>query len=266
MYEDYWGLKELPFENVPDPRFFYRSPQHEEALMRLVYALKTHKGAAMLTGEVGCGKTLISRVLIKELIPEKQWELALIAHPTFSPVEFLKEILYQLRIDKSPDSKVDLLHHLNDEMVKNMREGRHTIIVVDEAQSIDDMDTFEELRLLLNFQLNERFLLTLILMGQPELKRKIAKIPQLEQRIALRYHLGPLDLSHIEQYIAFRLRVAGSDSSIFTEGATKIIYEYSQGVPRKINNICDLSLLVGFSKKLQYIDANIITGLAEEVR
>lgn len=266
MYEHYWGLKELPFENVPDPRFFYRSPQHEEALGRLIYAVKTGKGMAILTAEIGSGKTLISRALVLELMRESKWKIALITHPTLSAIELLREILYQLGVNTPQGTKVDLLHSLNDEMVKNMKDGKHTVIIIDEAQAIDNMDIFEELRLLLNFQLNERFLLILILLGQPNLREKISKIPALEQRIFIKYFLSPLSLPQTEEYIAFRLRIAGSQSSVFTKEAIKIIHEYSRGLPRKINNVCDLSLLAGFSRKLKHIDSDVIIRLVDEIR
>lgn len=266
MYEHYWGLKELPFENVPDPRFFYRSPQHEEALGRLSYAVRTCKGTALLTAEIGSGKTLVSRALILELMLESRWKIALITYPALSAMELLREILYQLGVNTPQGTKVDLLHSLNDEMVKNMKDGKHTVIIIDEAQTIDDMNIFEELRLLLNFQLNERFLLTLILLGQPNLREKISKIPALEQRIFIKYYLSALSLSQTEEYIAFRLRTAGSQRNVFTKEAIKIIHEYSQGIPRKINSVCDLSLLSGFSRKLKHIDSDIIIGLADEIR
>lgn len=266
MHQTYWGFKKLPFENVADPRLFYRSAQHEEALGRLLYAAKARKGATMLIGDVGCGKTLISRAFVLELASQEKWEIALITHPTLSPTELLREILYQLGINANQKAKVDLLHSLNDVLIGNMEKEKHTVIMIDEAQAITDMNAFEELRLLLNFQLSESFLLTLILLGQLELEEKIAKIPALNQRIGLKYHLTGLNLHQVEEYIAFRLRAAGSENNIFTEEAINIIHRYSQGIPRKINNICDMSLLLGFGKKLNRIDADIVIRLADEVR
>ena len=266
MYKHYWGLKELPFENVPDPRFFYTFPQHEEALGRLIYTVKTGKGMAMLTAEIGSGKTLISRVLVLKFMPESECKIVLITHPALSAIELLKEILYQLGVNTPQGAKVDLLHSLNAEMVKNMEDGKRMVIIIDEAHAIDDMDVFEELRLLLNFQLNERFLLTLILLGQPNLTEKISKIPALEQRIFIKYVLSALSLPQTEEYIAFRLHTAGSQSNVFTKEAVKIIHEYSRGLPRKINNICDLSLLAGFNRKLKHIDSDVIIGLVDEIR
>ncbi|MBI2876260.1 MAG: AAA family ATPase [Candidatus Tectomicrobia bacterium] len=265
MYEEHWSLKELPFENVPDPRFFYTSTEHEEALLRLRYAISRRKGAIMLTGEVGCGKTLLSRVLTVELA-EGSYEIALIPNPTMNPSDLIREILYQLGREKSSSSKAELLESLNDELLKNMERGKETIIIVDEAQAIEDTHTLEELRLLLNFQLNDRFLMTLTLIGQPELRGKIKRIPQLDQRIAIRYHLRPLSLEETARYIHSRLQVAGGSQEIFKQEAIDLVYSYTQGVPRKINNVCDMALLVGYSARANQIDERILSNVIEEFK
>ncbi len=265
MYEEYWGLHTLPFENVPDPRFLYRSAQHEEALMRLLYATKSQKGAVMLTGEIGCGKTTLSRVFIQELSSDK-YEIGLIANPCLSPIDLLKEILYQLGVDKSVDGKAGMLHALNEKMLENLNNGKKTIVVIDEAQAIESETTLEELRLLLNFQLNEVFLVTLILIGQPELRERVANIKQLDSRISIRYHLQHLDLDDTIKYIIFRMKVAGLKKNIITKEAIEKIYAYTNGVPREINNICDLALLDGFSTKAELIDSKIIQKLIDDTK
>jgi type II secretory pathway predicted ATPase ExeA len=266
MYNEYWGLTEPAFENVADPEFFYRSAQHKEALNRLIYAVKTHKGGAMLIGEVGCGKTLLSRALVLELMPEGKWEFGIITQPLLDPVELLKEILYQLGTDNSLKTKTDLVHALHDRVLKNDEGGKHTVLIVDEAQAITNMETFDQLRLLTNFQLNKRFLLTLILVGQPDLERKISNIPALADRINIQYRLGGLSPSQTEHYVAHRLRIAGSDNNIFTKEAIKAVYRYSKGIPRKINNLCDLTLLVACNRKLRPINQEVISAVADEVR
>ena len=257
MYLEYWGLKIPPFENLPNPDFLYFSPKHEEALTRLIYAAQGRKGAAMLTGDAGMGKTTLTRAFIRQL-PGEKFDVGLITNPSLQPVEFLKEILYQLDVAEQTDSKVELLRLLNDKMLANIQEDRDTIIIVDEAQAIEDEKTLEELRLLLNFQMNDRFLLTLILVGQPELRDRVANIPQLAQRISIKFHLSPLDFSETVKFIFFRLKVANLEKSIFSEEAIKRIHQSAEGIPRRIVNLCDLCLLVGFTYKVPLINSKLV--------
>jgi general secretion pathway protein A len=259
LYGDYWGFKEKPFENTPDPRFFYYSSKHQEGLARLLYVVNERKGSALLSGEYGSGKTLLSRVLVNKLLNEEDmYNIALIVNPAIPLLEFLGEIVYQLGGEVSrEDRKVDILHVLNDKLYKTAQGNRHTVIIIDEAQAAEDL-IFEEVRLLLNFQLNDRFLFTLLLLGQPELKDKIEKFPQLKQRLAIRYHLIHLDAQETKDYIQHRCRIAGREEPIFSEDSYRLIYDYSQGVPRQINNICDMSLVIGVGEKVKLIDERII--------
>lgn len=263
MYLSHWGLHKFPFDNVADPSFFYLSESHEEALSRLIYASKMMKGGAMLTGGIGCGKTLISKVYMKRLIDEGA-EVSLITNPPSGAVELLQEILYQMDITELPDSKTKLLQILNRRMIDNMEQRRETIIIIDEAQILNE-DTFEEARLLLNFQSHDRFLLTLILIGQNELRVKIRQMRQFDQRIAIRYHLKPFQFLNTIRYIMFREKKAGLVKNVFTTPAIKKIYEYSHGVPRRINSVCDLCLLIGFDKKKEFIDSAIVKDVIEEL-
>jgi general secretion pathway protein A len=262
MYLEYWGFQKYPFDNVPDPEFMYYSPEHKEALARLIYAVKRNKGAVLLTGEIGCGKTMLSRVFVQQL-SESEFDIGLITNPALSPIDFLKEALNQIGLNSQSNSKHELLNILNVAMVENMKKGRLTLFIIDEAQMISN-ETFEEIRLLLNFQLNDRFLLTLVLMGQPELRDKIRAYKQLDQRIANRYHLNPLNIDDTRAYIANRMAKAGQTKSMFTSAALDEIYNYSEGVPRVINNICDLALLVGFSLKNKNIDVDIIKKVIKD--
>jgi general secretion pathway protein A len=256
MYLEYWGLDVYPYEIVPDLKFVYNSGHYREAMTRLIYAISRRKGAALLTGDVGCGKTTLSRALIQHL-SQKEYHVGLITNPMLEPIEFIREILYQFGLDPVSHSKHDLLNALGEMMMKDFRENRVTILVIDEAQLLSPTN-FEEVRLLLNYQFNDRFLLNLLLIGQPELRGIIRRIEQLDSRIAIRYHLGPLGFDEMVQYVGFRLSRAGARREIFTSDAFEELHRQTKGVPRRVNNLCDMSLLIGFGIKAEKIDADVI--------
>ena len=262
MYLEHWGFEKFPFENVPDPDFFYLSKTHEEGLTRLIYAAKMRKGAAMLSGDIGCGKTTLTKVYVQKLSAE-QFDIGLIINPKLEPLEFLQEVLYQLGVKDVPDSKGGCLRLLNEKMTENAKAQKQTLLIVDEAQALDE-SSFEEVRLLLNFQHNGRSLINVVLVGQPELRGKIKDMEQLEQRIAIKYHLTPFDQEDTARYITFRQEKAGGKKNVFTSVAIERIYEITEGVPRKINNLCDLSLLIGFSKNGKMIDPQVIEDIMSD--
>ena len=271
MYLSYWQLTKKPFENTPDPQFIYLSKQHEEALPRMLYAIQEKKGAALITGEYGSGKTLLTRVLLSKLA-ENEYQLALLLNPLLSPTQLIKEVIHQLGGSISASaSKATAFNRLNELLLDINRQKKMAVIVVDEAQAISRLASLEEFRLMLNFQLNEQFLLTLILIGQPELKGKIDRLPQLEQRFSLKFHLTALDQAETCEYINHRLVIAGGKKGIFTVDACQEVFAYSQGIPRRINNVCDLAMLVGSGSGAESIDREIIKkvvadfkGIAEE--
>ena len=265
MYEAYWNLKEKPFENTPDPRFIYYSQQHKEAVARMLYVVREHKGAALLTGEYGSGKTLLSRVLWHELQQENKFQSVFILNPRLSGIEFIQEIVHQLGGQDVAPSKIDLFHTLHKMLYANYNLGKHTVIVIDEAQAIEDRNIFEEVRLLLNFQLDNAFLLTIILLGQPELKYSVMSLPQFMQRMAVRYHLKAFNELETTEYILHRLAVSGARGQIFDASALKEVYGCSQGIPRRINTICDLALLVGFGSSLKIIDKEVILKINQDL-
>ena len=264
MYEAHWGLSEPPFDNSPNPKFLYLSPEHEEALVRMIYAVRHRKGCAILTGEYGCGKTTLSRALIQRLEVER-YEIGLLTNPSWTAVEFLSEILYQLGVESEEKTKPELLHRLNEVFFNNYRTGRESVIIIDEAQLVADDAVFEELRLLMNFQTDDRFLVTILLIGSPELTAKVRRLKHLDQRIAIRYHLNTLDDTHTAQYITHRLKMAGQTNQIFTDEAVKLVFDFTRGTPREINNLCDIALLVGYSKKMSEIDETVIAGAIRDI-
>ena len=217
----------------------------------------------MLTGEYGCGKTTLVRALLQRLEPER-YEVGLLVNPWWNATDFLRELLYQMGVDTPENGRFELIHMLYDLFYKNYRAGRDNVIVVDEAQLIEDEAIFGELRLLLNFQLDERFLVTLLLVGSPELRDKIRRMPHLDQRIAVRYHLTTLDYEHTAQYIAHRVTTAGQPRRLFTDEAVKLIFALARGTPREINNLCDMLLLVGSSRQLLEIDREVIRQVTSE--
>lgn len=262
MYCEYWKLTEPPFENVPNLRFVFYSDNHDEALMRLIYTVKGRKGACLLTGPVGSGKTTIGKVFQQKLRDEG-CDVCIIDNPKFTGTELLEDILFHLGTEFAGTSRVQLSHAFRRKLEENYQAGKETIVIIDEAQLIKD-DVYEELRLLLNYHKESSFLLTLILIGQPELKNTIHEIPQFEQRIPIRYHLHPLSFADTCRYIHYRLSNAGSKKDIFTVAAAKKIYQYSEGIPRLINNICDMSLFAGFIDKVSEVDRAIIDQVIEE--
>ena len=264
MYEAYWQLSEPPFDNSPNPKFFYLSPEHEEALVRLVYTVRHRKGCGMLTGEYGCGKTTLSRALIQRLEAER-YEIGLLTNPSWNATDFLREALYQLGVESREKSKSELLHLLNDVFFRNYRDGRDTVIIVDEAQLIADDAVFEEVRLLMNFQTDDRFLVTLLLIGSPELRERVRRLKHLDQRITIRYHLNTLDYTHTAAYVTHRLKMAGRATPIFTEEAIKLIFDFTRGTPREINNLCDVALLVGYTKRAKEIGEKIVAEVIKDM-
>ncbi len=258
MYEAYWKLKEKPFKNTADPRFLCSFPQHSDYLMKLTYTVRENMGAAMLTGVFGCGKTFIARTLLSSL-SKNRYSFAYLDYPPVSGAEFLRAIVRTLKYSELPTKKTELLEDallesLQALLLDDVREGKESVVVIDEAHSIEDERIFEKVRLLLNFQTESRFLLTLILVGQPELAGKVANIRQLDQRIAVKCHLEALTAEETKEYVNRRLEVAGREDSIFSDEVLDLIHQATGGIPRRINHICDACLMTGFARKKELID------------
>ena len=257
MYEKYWGFLKLPFQIVSDPDKYFPSSIHEEARSRISYAIRFGKGAALFTGEVGIGKTTVTNVVANRLTDNKI-DLAIIVNPLLEVNDFLREILYQMKVNSTANSKLDLVHEISDKLIANYHNGKTTVLIIDEAHLITDTLIYEEIRLLLNYQFDGHFLLTVILVGQPELRNMIRKMTSLEQRLTIKFHLRHLSFEETKDYILFRLKHAGGRESIFTMNAIKRIHEYANGIPRKINQICDMSLLITSYAKKQNVDVEDI--------
>jgi general secretion pathway protein A len=255
--EEYWGVREPPFENAPNPRFLWLSPMHSEALVRLTYALRQRRGCAVLTGEPGCGKTLLTRAVVQRLEPSR-YEIGLLTNPHGGRMDLLRQVLYELGIETAETNRTELLHTLHDLIVGNARRGRETLVIVDDAQQADDPAWFEELSALLNVQTNERTLVTILLAGTPDLIPLVRQVQHLDRRVSLRCTLGPLDDEQVARYIRYRLGVAGGNASIFTREAIAHIHEASRGVPRAINDLCDSALLLARLDRLRTIDEAVL--------
>ncbi|OGR84120.1 MAG: hypothetical protein A2902_01395 [Elusimicrobia bacterium RIFCSPLOWO2_01_FULL_64_13] len=264
MYLKHWGLAEKPFENTPDPKFLYHSAQHEEGLSRLLYVVREEKGAGLLTGVYGCGKTLLSRSLARELESDV-YRVAFVTNPRLDATEMLRMILHLLGAGAPPDRKSDVLRALEENFLANIREGRKNVVVIDEAHAIEDPSIFEEIRLLLNFQTESRFLLTLLLLGQPELKPKIETSKQLNQRISMRFHLEGLNEGETASYVHHRLLIAGAKRPVFEEPALTLLYLRSGGIPRRINQICDMCLLTGMARRAETVNDAVLKESIESL-
>ncbi|MEO8047579.1 MAG: AAA family ATPase [Nitrospirota bacterium] len=260
-YTRYWGLNALPFDNVPDPRFYVSCSQHETAHRWLSYGIHTGKGILLLTGDIGCGKTLLSRRLIVGMMPTR-YDVALVANPALSPSELLDEVLSQFGLEPVR-SKAGRLQILNERLELNAQRGIHSVLIVDEAQSIESNKGFEEIRLLTNFQLNDRFLMTVVLIGQPELRHRVGGIPQFNQRIAVRAHLGPFTAEETMLYIASRMKAATDRTDVFTKEAIAAIYEQSKGIGRLINALCDQCLFAGAIEHTVQVDDRLVLRIGQ---
>jgi general secretion pathway protein A len=252
-----WGLREAPFENAPNPRFLWLSPMHSDALVRLTYALRQRRGCAVLTGESGCGKTLLTRAVVQRL-EASRYEIGLLTNPHGGRIELLRQVLYELGVERAETNRTELLHALHELIVGNAQRGRETLIIVDDAQQVEDLAWFEELSSLLNIQTNERTLVTLLLAGTPELTASIQRVQHLDRRVSIRCALTPLNMDQTAQYIPYRLTVAGGDGTMFGRDATALIYQASRGVPRAVNDLCDSALLLARLDGLPGIDGQVI--------
>lgn len=266
MYLNYFGLSDNPFSIAPNPDYLYLSPRHTEALAHLTFGLQESGGFVMLTGEVGTGKTTVSRKLLQQL-PEHT-QVAMILNPTLSAMELLATICDELGIDypQGTASLKAFTDFILARLVKHHEQGINTVLIIDEAQHLLP-EALEQLRLLTNLETNREKLLKVVLIGQPELQQLLKRneLRQLAQRITARYHLLPLTGQEVKEYIAHRLRVANGNASIFSQAAQQRIYRISAGIPRVINLLCDRALTLAFTLQQPQVRAHVFIAAAEQI-
>jgi general secretion pathway protein A len=269
MYEKFYGLTRSPFELCPDPRFFFPTPSHNEALATLSYGVMRRKGFVVVTGEVGTGKTLLLRSLL-EYLGRNNVAFAFVYNPRLSVTDFLSHVLTDLRLSLAGRTKGEMLSYLNDYLLVRHRRGATTALIVDEAHLLN-WELLEEIRLLTNLETPQHKLLQMVLVGQPELDQKLdsPELRQLKQRVSLRCQLEPLALEELRGYIHSRLEDAGANShttTIFPDETMAVIYEFSRGIPRIINNLCENSLLCGYGKQMKVITVEIVREVVSDLR
>jgi general secretion pathway protein A len=274
-YLDHWKLKEKPFEEICDTRFFFESEDHREALDRMLYVVNDRNmNMGLLTGEVGSGKTITKNVLIGSL-PSPQFEIIDFENSNFGFTDLLYDIVRRLferplrtRATTTPQrgDKYQLMQTFKQQIEALFYEDKkHLAIIFDEAQQIDD-PVIDELKNLTNFSTKSESFLTIFFVGQPELREKVKRLRQVDQRIFLRFHLNNLDYNGTVKYIQHRLRVAGHDrDALFTSLAYELIFRNSGGVPREINRLCKLALNYGFAQNLQQISKEDVQVILEDM-
>lgn len=258
MYLRFYGFQEMPFNVTPDPRFLFLTPGHREALAQLRYGVQERKGFIVLTGEVGTGKTTLLQTLLRKLDPGTA--VAYVFDSTLDFDQLLEYALEDFGIAKSADSRVQRLVALNNFLVERHRAGQNTVLVLDEAQNLTP-EVLEHIRLLSNFETASEKLIQIVLVGQPELAEKLMlrELRQLRQRVALRCSIRPLTPEETRDYIRTRIRVGGgNDPELFGERAIKRIAEYTGGVPRLVNIVCDHCLLIGYADQKRRVGPDIV--------
>lgn len=267
MYEEYFGLTTKPFSIVPDPRFFYMSNGHREALAHLVYGIKNDVGFVLLTGEVGTGKTTVCRRFL-QMLPEDT-EIAFILNPKLTVEELLASICDEFGINY-PNNNVSVkvfVDLINEYLLDLHSKNRKAVLIIEEAQNLKQ-EVLEQIRLLTNLETNDRKLLQMVMIGQPELRDMLSReeFRQLSQRITARYHLGPLNEEEVSEYVNFRLSVAGLvRGQLFPPSVMKSLYKVSKGVPRLINVICDSALLGTYVQNKERVDLETLKTATREV-
>ncbi len=265
MYLDYYGLTEPPFDITPNPRFLFYSAKHREAYNHLLYGIRERKGFVQLTGEVGAGKTTLCRAMLEQL--DGNYSTALILNPILNADELMKAVAIEFGLDVRGMDRLDTIAKINDFLLWNVEQGKDTVLIIDEAQNLTE-ELLEQVRLLSNLETDNRKLLQIVLMGQPELRDRLnsPNLRQLRQRITVRYHLSPLSQDEISHYIQHRLQVSGAKGTPhFTKPALWRIHHYTGGIPRLVNAVCDKALLAGFVNQREELGYRVIGAAIREL-
>ncbi|HEV2393612.1 MAG TPA: AAA family ATPase [Verrucomicrobiae bacterium] len=265
MYLDYYGLTEPPFDITPNPRFLFYSAKHREAYNHLLYGIRERKGFVQLTGEVGAGKTTLCRAMLEQL--DGRYATALILNPVMSPDELMKAIALEFGLPVNGLDRLDTLAVINQFLLQKVETGQEAVLIIDEAQDLTE-ELLEQVRLLSNLETDNRKLLQIVLLGQPELRDRLnnPRLRQLRQRITVRYHLLPLNRNEVKQYVQHRLHLCGGNGiPCFTRPALWRVFHYTQGVPRLVNALCDKALLAGFVEQRSEIDFRLVNRAVREL-
>jgi general secretion pathway protein A len=263
VYEGYWELREKPFRKTPDPRYLFLNETYEEALERLLYAVEEME-LALLTGEVGAGKTLLTRALVDQV--GERFEVGMILNPRLPPRQFLQTVAGELGVENPPYHSSELLDRIHGRLLQLDDEQRAALLVVDEAHLIPGKSTFEEIRLLTNFQLDDRNLIAVVLVGQPELRSRLRHrtYRALTQRIGVSFELVPLSVEDTRAYLAHRLTVAGADRLLFAEDAIRQLHAATAGVPRLLNQLATQALIEGMARGKEEVDVDAVAAVLKD--
>ena len=267
MYEAHWGLNRKPFENTADAEFYYPGSSHQAALLKLRYAIENRRGGAVLTGAPGLGKSLLVHTMFR-LLPESVHPHVHLVFPQMTTPQLLNYLAGELSGESAHCGACGVdesVRRIQSVLQSNVRAGRHAVVAIDEAHVLTDPQALDSLRMLLNFETDATTALTLLFVGQPTLIPAINRNPALEERLSVKCLLQPFDLDETTSYLTHRLRQAGAERTIFTDDAVEALQRLTHGVPRQINRLGDLALLVGFAEERETIDSEAVEAVSEEL-